>query len=458
MSKNTARAVSLDMLDAILGKGAYNNIIISQELNKYTDLEQREKAFATELTNGVLRNLTFLDYIIAQYSKTPIQKMKPLILNVLRQAVYQIIIINTADYAVCSEAVELVRMRGLKGLTGFVNGVLRSVVRGKDHLNLPSEQEAPSEYLSVVYSHPKWLINKWLKSYDYDFVKELCKKNNTAPKVSLRTNTLKLTSDALQAKLAESGAVLTTSPLDSEAIILRSGAALKELPSFRQGQFHVQDVASQLAVRVLDPRPGSVVVDLCAAPGGKSFTAAYLMENEGCIYARDVYTHKISLIEDGAKRLGIDIIQTEKRRAQMMDESLIGQADYVLVDAPCSGFGLLRKKPDIKINRTKKDIVQLQEIQRDILDVAEKYVRPGGVLVYSTCTLIPEENQENVQWFLDNYSFRQRDLAQDIAEGILSKRLRHDIKDGCLTLFPHIHDTDGFFISKFIKQDEPQNK
>lgn len=441
------RLVSLRVLEETLKNSAYAGIALSDTLNGEPQLTKNERAFITEASNGVLRNLSLLDYVIAQFSNVPLKKIKPVLLNILRLSVYEILFMDAPDYAACSEAVNAAKARGYSGLSGFVNGVLRSIVRNKGTIAFPDEKTEPVSYLCTVFSHPKWLVERWLNDYGYDFTKQMLAKNNEPPDVTICVNTLKTDTDALIRELLAEGVSAEKSAYAENALILKSPGSIVRLESYKKGYFHVQDTASQIAVKLLAPENGDIIADLCAAPGGKSFLAAYMMENKGKIYARDIHTHKIRLIEEGAKRLGISIIETREFNAEKADEALTGKAGCVILDVPCSGLGVIRKKPDIKLNRKPEDIIALQKIQRGMLSACAGYVKPGGSLLYSTCTLTAEENEDNVSWFLGNFDFEPADITLNVPEGLAGIA-----KGGSLTLFPHIHGTDGFFVCKLKRK------
>ena len=291
-------------------------------------------------------------------------------------------------------------------------------------------------------------MKMWVAYYGYEKTEALCQADNEAPDVTIRVNTLKTDAETLAKQLEEKGITVRQGSLWKDALHLSRTADLGRLAEFQEGLFHVQDESSQTAVAVLDPQKGEKILDLCAAPGGKTFTMAERMENSGEIHAGDIYEHKAELIADGAHRLGISIVKTSVRDASVEDTSAIGAYDRVLADVPCSGLGLLRKKPDIRLKKDGSEIDALVGIQRQILEQAAKYVKDGGVLVYSTCTLSRKENEKNVEWFLQNHeSYILEDLGQYLPETLAAEG-----EKGYITLFPQSHCTDGFFIARLRKK------
>lgn len=441
------REVAAEAMVQIMAEGAYNNTALRRLLRQNGAMTRQERAFVTEVVNGTLRNLYYIDYILNIFSKTKTEKMKPWLLAVMRTAVYQMIFMETPDAAACNEGVKLARERGYGKLSGFVNGVLRTVAREKEHITLPKQGTA--EYLHIRYSHPLWLIRMWMTYYGYDFTEELCKGDNEAPAVSIRVNTLQTNSEDLEKKLIDRDVQVHHGIIEN-ALYLTGTADMGRMDLFTKGMFHVQDISSQIAVAVLSPKKGERILDMCAAPGGKSFLMAEYMENQGEIISRDIHPHKIELIAEGAKRLGISMIQAEMQDAAVEKKEDIGTFDRVLVDAPCSGLGLLRKKPDIRLKKDGSEIDALPKIQREILEQAAKYVKPGGVLVYSTCTLCRKENEKNIEWFLENH---EEYTAEPLGE-FLPKEMKQEGENGFVTLFPHIHKTDGFFIARMVRKEE----
>jgi len=424
------REIAAYILVDMQADGGYSNILLRKTLNRNNALAATSKAFITEIVNGVLRNLIYIDYIIDQFSKTKTNKMKPFILNILRLSVYQFFFMDkTPDFAVCNEAVALVKKKGFQGLSGFVNGVLRGILRGRDEIVLPDEGTA--EHLSVRYSCPMWLVVQFIRQYGFDCTRDMLTANTTPPDVTLCVNTCKTTAEALSAQLTSEGVNVSPAHFVPNTLHVSGTSDMTALPSFAEGLYHVMDESAMLAVQMADPREGMTIIDLCAAPGGKTFAAAYAANDKAAISARDLYEHKIDLIAHGTRRLGLQSITASLSDAEALDEACIETADLVLVDAPCTGFGLLRKKPDIRFARVEADVHQLSALQRRILRNAAQYVKPSGTLLYSTCTLTTEENEENADWITQELPFREE--------------IRR-------TIFPQEYGTDGFFIAKFVKE------
>ncbi len=440
------REVAAEAMMQIMAEGAYNTVALRRLLRQNGAMQKQEKAFVTEIVNGTLRNIAYIDYVIGQFSNTKIQKIKPWLLAVLRTAVYQILFLTVPDNAACNEAVKLANERGYKGLSGFVNGLLRTIAREKQNMTLPEKNTA--EYLHIVYSHPLWLVKMWIAYYGYAQTEALCKANNISPDVTIRINTTQTNQTALQEMLEKEQISVQKGVLCENALHLTKTADLTKSMSFQNGLFHVQDESSQLAVAALAPKSGQKILDICAAPGGKSFTIAQMMENKGEVVARDIYAHKVDLIAEGAKRLGLSIVHTEVSDATVFLEKDKEAFDAVLADVPCSCLGLLRKKPDIRLKKDGSEIDNLIPIQRKILEQAAMYVKTGGVLLYSTCTLSKKENEKNVEWFLQNHpEYTLEDMTP-----YLPKQMADMGKQGYLTVFPHIHHTDGFFIARLKKK------
>ncbi len=437
------RLIAAQALVEITKDNAYNNMALKKILRQNGAMPPFDRAFVTEMVNGALRNLFYIDYLLNAVSTVKTERMKPFILSVLRLGVYQLEFMSVPQSAAINEAVEMVKEKGFGKLSGFVNGVLRNVVRQRDSIFLPDKETKPAEYLSVRFSHPLWLVKMWLHSYDFDFVKGLCEKNNMPPDITICCNKLKTEPSKLKKDLEEKGIRVAPPFFMEEALHITKTSDLSRLEEFQRGLFHVQDESSLLAVKVLDPKKGERILDMCASPGGKSLFAAELMKDEGEIISRDIYEHKIDLIEENTQRLDLHCIHAELFDALVLDEKNLGAFDRVIVDAPCSGFGIVRKKPDIKLNRTGEDIDSLVKLQRKILERAGQYVREGGILLYSTCTICKKENEKNVEWFLQNNSFEMCSL-----EEYLPDKLRGQFSDnGMLQLFPQVHNTDGFFIA-----------
>ncbi len=440
------REIAAEALMEIMTEEAYNNMTLRRLLRQNGAMPRQDRAFVTEVVNGTLRNLIYIDHVLNTFSKTKTEKMKPWLLAVMRSAIYQMYFMDVPDSAACNEAVKLAGVRGYGSLKGFVNGVLRTAAKEKN--NIPMPEAGTAEYLSVAYSHPLWLVRMWMAYYGYAEAEKICVYDNQSPDVTIRVNTLKTNREELKKMLEDAGVEVREGQVEN-ALHLTKTADMSRLKAFLEGLFHVQDESSQLAVKILDPQKGERILDMCAAPGGKSFTTAEQMQNEGRLLSCDIYEHKIELMEEGAARLGIGMMECRvKDAAENEDEK--EQFDRVLVDAPCSGLGLMRKKPDIRLKKDGNEIDSLTGIQREILENAAGYVKKGGVLVYSTCTLCRKENEKNLEWFLKNHlEFEAEDISSFLPEGWEGETAAK----GYITLLPHKTGTDGFFISRMRRKD-----
>lgn len=448
MQRINPREVAAEAMLEIMEEGAYSNVALRRILRRNGAMPRQERAFVTEVVNGTLRSLLYIDYLLDAFSSVPVEKMKPWLAAVLRTAAYQVLFMQTPDSAACNEAVKLAEARGYGALKGFANGVLRRLAREWGSVPLP-DANTP-EGLSVRTSHPLWLVRMWAAYYGFAETVRLCEGNNRPPDVAVRVNTLKTTADGLRETLAAEGVEVAAGKICKNALHLSKTADLAKTAAFREGLFHIQDESSQLAARVLAPQKGERILDLCAAPGGKSFTIAERMEDSGQVVSRDVHAHKLGLMEEGAARLGISCMECALRDATEPEDGA-ALFDRVLADVPCSGLGLLRKKPDIRLKKTGDEIDSLIPVQRRILEQAASLVRPGGTLVYCTCTLSRKENEKNVEWFLSGHAGF---AAEDITPFLPAEWdwAAETAKRGFVTLLPHRTGTDGFFIARMTRK------
>ncbi len=446
MAKNP-REIAMNILVDINENKAYSNIILNKYLER--DIDPRDENFIREIVYGVLENKLYIDYIISKASKVKIKKIHYNILEILRIGIYQIMFMDKVpESAAVNESVKLAKKYGHRGTIGYVNGVLRGIIRNKEELKNIDVQDK-IDYISIKYSHPRFMVERWSKEYGVEFTEELCKSNNKTPLLNIRVNTLKIEKEELKDRLSKIGFKVKYGEYAKDSLIVENPQGIIETREFKNGLFTVQDESSMLVSQVMNPREGSVVLDVCAAPGGKSTHMGQIMKNQGRIISRDVFKHKIGLIKDNANRLGIDIIKTEVFDALNRDESLANKVDYCLLDAPCSGLGLIRRKPEIKWNRYEKDIEELSKLQYRIINNVKEYLKIGGILVYSTCTIEKEENILLIQRFLrENPNFK----LVNMEDRFNNKRDLDTLKDGYIQLFPNIHGTDGFFIAKMIKE------
>ncbi len=412
----SAREVALLILYRVENGGAYPNILLKEMIDK--DMSKQDRALVTNLVYGVINRQITLDYIISQKSKIKLKKLSKYILLILRMGIYQLMFMDKIPQsAAVNESVKLAKRYGHSASSGYVNGVLRNVA--KNGFEYPKDK---TQELSVKYSFPLWVCKKWICEFGFNFTNELMEAFLEEPKLVLRPNTLKTDIDALSKMLAHNGIELC---IQDDAIIC-SGLDVSNDTLYQNGFYTVQDIAAMQTAKVLAPQMGETIIDMCSAPGGKTTHIAELMQNSGKIYAFDVYEHKIELVKNNAKRLGIDIIDAILCDATTYNEKLADVADRVLCDVPCSGTGIIRRKPDIKFNRKEDD--SFYEVQSAILNNGAKYVKHGGVLVYSTCSIEKEENGAVTSSFLDNNKEFER----------LYEKTYYPNKDG----------TDGFYICK----------
>lgn len=435
----TARDVALTALLRMENDAAYSNIILDTTL-KQTSLPPRDAALATHIFYGVLESRITLDYTISRLSRTPLKKIHTTVLTIIRMGLYQLYFMDKIPVsAAVNESVNLCKRNNQYKATGFVNGILRTAVRNGS-LFMPEEKDKEN-YLSVHYSCPVPIVRLWLKSYGEDITLKILKALSGRPPVFARVNTLKVTKEVLKEKLLQDG-VHAEDTSELQTLLLSDTGSVEHLQAYQNGLFHIQDLASQLCCSVLDVRAGQTVLDVCAAPGGKSFTLAQIMNNRGRIISGDLYEARLNLIQNNARRLGIDIIETQCGDAAQSDYPM---ADRILCDVPCSGLGVIRRKPEL---RYKEDLglKSLPSLQYRILSHCSQYLKPDGLLVYSTCTLNPKENQYNARRFLEQHTdFEPYPLNLPQKQNGFEEQ-----KNEC-TLFPY-NGTDGFFISVFKKR------
>ena len=430
----TAREAALRALVACEQQGAWSDGFLKKIL-RTAGLDSRDAALTTRLCFGVLQNRLLLDHYLGKLSTVKLEKMEPAVRNALRLGAYQVLFLDRVpDHAAVSEAVDLAR-KGSKNprSAGLVNGVLRSLVRQKDSLEPPEDP-------AVRYSHPQWLADLFTRRLGREEAAALMAANNGEPPTCAQVNTTRATVEEVTDSLRAEGVEVQPHPWLPNCLLLSHTGSLEELTAFREGLFYIQDAAAKLAVLAADPREGMDVLDACAAPGGKSFAAAIAMWGEGKVVSCDIHPHKMDLIQAGAKRLGLDCITAEVLDGRECKEEFLDRFDLVLADVPCSGLGIIRKKPDIRY-KDPKPLEGLPRVQKAILDNVCRYVRPGGVLLYATCTLLERENEDVVRAFLDkhkDFTLERFQVPGDF-EGA---------REGMVTCWPHRHGTDGFFFAK----------
>lgn len=433
-----SRALVLDMLLAISEEGQYSHIVLRQVLEKYQYLPKRERAFITRLTEGTLEREITLDYVINAYSRTKVHKMKPVVRNILRMGCYQLLYMDAVpDSAVCNEAVKLTKKRGLSGLSGFVNGVLRTIARESANIPMPDERENPLQALSIRYSVPEWIVREWLSDYGREQTVGMLGALQEEPKLTIRLNPARCTADELARRLAAQN--VQSEPVEGveNAFVISGFDYLASLEAFRDGCFYVQDIGSMQAAAAAAPKQGDYIIDVCAAPGGKSTHLAQMLEGTGMVEARDLTDYKVGLIEKNILKYGLTNIKAVRMDATVYDEASRGRADILMCDLPCSGLGVMGRKTDIRCKMTLEKADELVKLQRRILDTVCAYVKPGGTMVYSTCTVRRAENEENVAWFLSGHP----EFALESMRQIFPK-------DG----------HDGFFVAKLAAAKAGEDK
>jgi 16S rRNA (cytosine967-C5)-methyltransferase len=440
------RELVLDILMAIEKGEGFSHKLIKDTLDKYDYLDRKDKAFMKRIVEGTLERQMYLDFVINAFSNTPVNKMKPLIRCLLRMSTYQLIFMQVPDRAVCNEAVKLAAKRKFVNLKGFVNGVLRKIAGSKENLPAPSREDMVS-FLSITYSMPVWLVKKWIDELGAEITEGVLKQLLEISPVTIRIKESVSAEDkaALLAQMKEQGIEVEAHPYLPYAYTLSHLEGMHQVPGFSQGLIAVQDVSSMLAVEAAGIQPGNLVLDVCAAPGGKTMLAAEKTGPQGMVIARDLSDMKVSYIEENAGRMCLDQVHVQVHDALVLDENMIGKADVVIADLPCSGLGIIAKKRDIKYNVTPESLRELQELQRQILDVVSQYVKPGGTLIYSTCTINPMENEENRTYIIEELGFTPESMDAYLPDALKGKTSG----EGYLQLIPSVHQTDGFFISKY---------
>lgn len=450
--KQNIRAIALDLLIEINENGSYSHIMLRAVLEKYQYLEKRDRAFLTRLVEGTLERMVELDALLDTCSRVPVAQMKPLIRNLLRMSVYQIRYMDSVpDSAACNEAVKLARKRGFASLAGYVNGVLRGVIRILPDWTYPDSQEKPLQYLSLRYSMPEWIVTEWLEHYGFAQTEHILQGFLQEHPITIRTNLARCTPQELAMSLMKEGVRVRREQALDYAFSIENIDYIKGLSAFRDGWFYVQDISSMLTVELAAPKPGDYVIDVCAAPGGKSTHMAQKLQmlalqeaqkqekassemQAGLVEARDLTPEKLRMIEENIVRQGLTNIKAVLMDATQTDPASVGKADILLCDLPCSGLGVLGQKKDIRYKMTPEKQQQLVQLQREILCASESYVKPGGVLIYSTCTIHCAENEDNVAWFLEKYPDFVLESQQQLLPG-----------DFCY---------DGFFMARLVRKGQ----
>lgn len=453
MAKETStvniRELALSSLMMVLEENKNSSEVLSGVLDKYQYLPKQDRAFFTRLCEGTMECVIEMDYVISQFSKIKVKKMKPVIRTILRMGTYQILYMSQVpDSAACNESVKLAQKKGFQTLKGFVNGILRNIGRNKETLKYPDREKEFLSYLNVKYSMPMWILEKWSKSYSADELECMLQYFAKESRTTIRINTAKVEKEAFIRLLEDAGIHVVKGRYYQNALQIENYNTIHMIPGYEEGYFTVQDESSMLAVLCAGIEKDMQVLDVCAAPGGKTMLAAGLLEGTGKVTSCDVSDYKVGRIQENVERLGLQNVEVKVQDATQCNEQWIGQMDVVIADVPCSGLGVIGKKADIKYNCSQEGIDNLRSIQREILKNVQQYVKPGGVLLLSTCTVTSEENMENAQWFQREFDFSYESIVPYLPETLQNTTA----KDGYLQLLPGVHETDGFFIAKFRKR------
>lgn len=436
----------MDVLTQVEQEGAYSNLLLNTALQK-ASLAKGDAGLATELVYGTIARLNTLDYFLDRFVKKGTAKLQPWVRALLRLSLYQIMYLDRIpEHAVVSEAVNLAKRRGHQGISGMVNGVLRSALRQKGELVI-SDDLPPADRISLQHSHPKWLVERWIEQYGEETAEAICAANNEPPAVSVRVNTTMISRDRMLEEMKSAGFDAVPSELSPYGIIVKSGGNMALTDWYREGMLSIQDESSMLVAEAVGPEPGMRVLDCCAAPGGKTAHMGELMKDDGLIIANDLHSHKQRLIAEQATRLGLESITSVTGDAlDLANRYEPGSFDRVLLDAPCSGLGVIRRKPDLKWAKTPDDVGEIAALQRKLLDTASGLVRPGGVLVYSTCTIEPKENEETIESFLSSHS----GFVMDDDDSRFPEKVRKHamFRGGGVQILPQHFHSDGFYIAR----------
>lgn len=430
--RDTTRLLAFKILNRVLFGGAYPDLVLKSTFERNPDPNHLDKSLLTEIVYGVIRWLGKLDYIIALFIERRVNKKE--ILNILRIGLYQLLFLDSVpNYAAISETVDVAKGVFGERVAGFVNAILRGFLRSKENIRYPEKESSPISYISVNHSFPQWLVEKWIDSFGLDFTERLCYSLNRIPPLTVRVNTLKTTRENLIQNIEDRDIEVIKTKYSPTGISFLTGINPVEIPGFESGLFTVQDEGAQIISLLLNPRPGERILDACSAPGGKSTHIAELMENRGEIIACDINPSRLKLIESQSRRLGVKIIKTIC--ADASDKGFLEgeRFDRILIDAPCSGLGTIRRNPDTKWKRTQNDILELSDIQFKILSNVSARLKGNGTIIYSVCTLMPEENEGLIRRFLSSHP-----------------EFRIDLEIESNSYIKDFLDENGFFISNPI--------
>ena len=438
-----ARQTALIILKEVNEEGKYANISLKEHLdrNKFDD---RDASFITQLVYGTLENQAVIDQVLKEFAK--MKKVNPWVENILRLGCYQILYLDRVpDSAACNESVNLSVKFGFKSLKGFVNGVLRNISRKKDDLDILKVAPIDAKSLSTLYGFPLWLVEMWIDEYGLEAAKGIVETSTEPDWITIRINKRRTSREEVIQKLREQGAQVEDGRYFNNALRVRGIGEIQSNPLYKQGLFTVQGESSMLVCQTMDPKPGEQILDACSAPGGKSIYMAELMGMEGEIFAFDIHDHRVELINRNKERMSASIIKVGIQDATIFNPEIEQNMDRVLIDAPCSGWGVLHKKPDIRLRIKKEVIDSLSQLQWSILKTCSRYLKTGGTLVYSTCTINPQENNQMVERFLREYpEFTLEDLSEELPNELKGSVL----EGGMVQLLPSRDGIDGFFIAR----------
>lgn len=442
LTMSSAREAALRSLVRVEQDGAYLNLALPSLLQ---NLPADERSLAVQLATGTIQRLNTLDWTVDLFSRKSIETFTPWVRNLLRLSAYQILYLDRIpDYAVVDEAVNLARRFGHRGVAGLVNALLRQIAKQAKSLPWPDPEHDPMEYLSLKHSYPLWLISRVIERFGLTEAEEWCRANNQKPLISIRPNPLHIKQGELIDKLQNEGVEAFVSPLVPGMLRIKQGNTPALTESFQEGLFTIQGESSALAAMLLNPQPGETIIDLCSAPGGKTTHLAELMNDNGQVYAVEINRNRLQLVDKAARRLKLKSVQTFRADGRSIDRQSLPKPAAILVDAPCSGLGVIRRLPEIKWRRQEEDLVKMQSLQMDLLSAAARLLPPGGRLLYSVCSDQPEETSQVVE----KINRRHPELGIEPIKPRLPLPLLEDqVKTGLINLWPHRHDLDGFFMA-----------
>ena len=442
------RSVAVKILTRVERTDSYLEKLIDYEI-KTEQLNDYDKSLLNEICHGVIRWMRRLDWFLNGFYRGQWEKCMPEIKNTLRVALYQILFLNKIpDYAAVNEATEFVKKISTQKHADVVNGLLRTIIRTKEELVYPTREIDEVKYLGIMQSHPNWMVKKWIQRFGFDEAEKLAEANNKRPILTVRINTLRISKEDFLKRLSEKNILYRFCRYVDKFITLRLMSKIYLDEDFKNGYYNIQDESAGLVSVLLNAKEDDLVLDMCSAPGGKSTHLSQLMNNKGKIMAVDKYDAKIIRLRENAERLGATNIEYVQDDASDFHSDIITSErfDKILLDAPCSGLGVLSKKPDIRWKREPEDILSLAKYQKKLLQNSAKYLKPNGVIVYSTCTIEPEENMDIIKDFLaNNPEFKIDDASKYVSRDIVNA-------DGCIETFPHKHNIDGSFAARLIRQ------